>query len=127
MEISQHIKFGDLTISEDAPRTATDTEPPDEMRRMNFEQPDEEKPALVLVDGIDGTDIDHMDERVVLTNAEEDALLRETTSRFTDWVASFIRRVVLLLENLPEEGTDGTPRSGESEGKLSIEDRSLFF
>lgn len=94
---------------------------------MNFEQSDEEKPALVLVDGMDGTDIDHMDERVVLTNAEEDALLRETTSRFTDWVASFIRRVILLLENLPEEGTDGTPRSGESEGKLSIEDRSLFF
>lgn len=82
---------------------------------MIFEQSDEGKPALVM-NGINGMDLDHMDEDEALSNAEEDALLRETTSRFTDWVAAFIRRVILLLENLPEEGTDGTPRGGESEG-----------
>ena len=51
---------------------------------------------------------------------EEDALLKESTASFADWIANFIRRVILLLENLPEEGSDGTPRSGETEGGVSF-------
>lgn len=116
VEISQYIKFGDLTISEDAPRTAIDTEPPDERRRLTTEQSDENVPSFVLTNGINGADNDLMELDGVLTNVEEDTLLRETTSRFTEWVVAFIRRVILLLENLPEEGTDGTVRGGESEG-----------
>lgn len=38
-----------------------------------------------------------------LTMEEEDAVLRETTGEFPDWVASFIRRVIVLFDNLPEE------------------------
>lgn len=51
------------------------------------------------------------------TDEEEDALLKESTSSFADWVASFIRRVILLLENLPEEGASGS--NGTTESKRS--------
>lgn len=46
-----------------------------------------------------------------LSKAEEDALLCESTRGFPDWVASFVRRVILLFENLPED-TGGEVRSG---------------
>ena len=48
----------------------------------------------------------------LLTKDEEDALLRESTAGFPDWIASFIRRVILLFDNLPEEAggaTEGKP------------------
>jgi|ERR1700685_2770233 proteasome activator subunit 4 len=54
-----------------------------------------------------------------LSNKEEDTLLKDTTGSFADWVASFIRRVIQLLENLPEEDAAG----GESEGDV----RSLSY
>jgi proteasome activator subunit 4 len=50
-----------------------------------------------------------------LSSEEEDVLLKDTTASFADWVTSFIRRVIQLLENLPEEGEDGTA-GGPSEG-----------
>jgi proteasome activator subunit 4 len=49
---------------------------------------------------------------------DEDADLVETTGSFADWVASFIRRVILLLENLPEEGLSGNYTSGQSETQI---------
>lgn len=50
-----------------------------------------------------------------LSNKEEDTLLKDTTGSFADWVTSLIRRVIQLLENLPEEGAHGN--AGEaSEG-----------
>lgn len=52
-----------------------------------------------------------------LSNAEEDAILRDTSGNFADWVALFLRRVILLFENLPEEGAHGTA-SGATEGML---------
>ena len=64
------------------------------------------------MDATDGVD---PEEGNLLTDKEEDALLRETTAGFTDWISNFINRVILLLDNLPEEGTDGTLRGGESE------------
>ena len=39
---------------------------------------------------------------------EEDRLLRESTADFPDWIASFIRRVILLFDNLPEEAGGAT-------------------
>ncbi|KAG1716353.1 hypothetical protein ID866_837 [Astraeus odoratus] len=47
----------------------------------------------------------------------EDALLRDTTGSFASWIASFVRRVIQLLENLPEEGANGTA-GGASEVQL---------
>jgi len=69
-----------------------------------------ELPAL---DGLESSGIE-LEPR--LSDEEEDALLRDTTGSFPDWVASFIRRVIQLLENLPDEGPDGSS-GGPSEGK----------
>ena len=44
----------------------------------------------------------------LLSKDEEDALLRESTAGFPDWIASFIRRVILLFDNLPEEAGGAT-------------------
>ena len=50
-----------------------------------------------------------------LTKEEEDAILRDTAGTFADWVAAFLQRVILLFENLPEEGPNGTA-GGATEG-----------
>lgn len=50
-----------------------------------------------------------------LSNEEEDVLLIDTTGSFADWVTGFVRRVIQLLENLPEEGPNGTA-GGATEG-----------
>ena len=62
-----------------------------------------------MPDNVEHTEDEH------LTKEEEDALVRESTASFADWVTSFIRRVILLLENLPEEDSDGTVRNGDTE------------
>lgn len=51
-----------------------------------------------------------------LSNDEEDILLKDTTGSFADWVTSFVRRVIQLLENLPDEGANGTA-GGATEGE----------
>ena len=100
------------------PQSATDTQSPEETRRpTNFDTPSEQKPAIVFMDMSDGARDDSSDRGHTLTNKEEDALLRETTAGFADWISAFIGRVILLLDNLPEEGTDGSVRGGESEGR----------
>ncbi|EEB99468.1 hypothetical protein MPER_00851, partial [Moniliophthora perniciosa FA553] len=43
-----------------------------------------------------------------LTEEEEDTLLRDTTASFADWITNLIRRVIQLMENLPEEGPNGS-------------------
>ncbi|KAI0961189.1 hypothetical protein AcV7_000357 [Taiwanofungus camphoratus] len=43
-----------------------------------------------------------------LSKEDEDAILINTSGAFADWVAAFLRRVILLFENLPEEGADGS-------------------
>jgi proteasome activator subunit 4 len=53
------------------------------------------------------------DDGPLLSMDEEDALLRESTAGFPDWIASFIRRVILLFDNLPEEA------GGATEGQLT--------
>lgn len=53
-----------------------------------------------------------MNDGPLLSRDDEDALLQESTAGFTDWIASFIRRVILLFDNLPEEAggaTEGKP------------------
>ena len=121
VEISQYIKFGDLTTIESDSYSADE-----DSRMMVANGPTETIPPVLFIDMPDNSEIGQ--ERP-LSNAEEDALLIESTSSLADWISNFIRRVILLLENLPEEGTDGTLRGGESEGKylclLSLLQRSL--
>ena len=101
VEISQYIKFGDLTTSDHSMSTRLDSEPT---------LPHVE--AISLPNGVD--DLPPGMERR-LSNEEEDALLKDTTASFADWVTNFIRRVIQLLENLPEEGASGIA-GGTSEG-----------
>jgi len=46
---------------------------------------------------------------------EEDALLKDSTNDLPDWIENFIRRVILLLENLPDEDSSGNA-DGAAEG-----------
>jgi len=52
---------------------------------------------------VDGGDHDQQ-----YSKDEEDMLLREATGGFPDWIASFIRRVIVLFDNLPEEAGGAT-------------------
>jgi proteasome activator subunit 4 len=53
-----------------------------------------------------------------LTKEEEDDALRHTSAGFADWVTTFIRRVILLMENLPEEkAVDRSVRSSDADGE----------
>jgi hypothetical protein len=63
-------------------------------------------------------DDDFEDER--LSNSEEDQMVRETTGEFAGWVEAFVRRVIQLIENLPEEGANGGVGGGVSEGTWSF-------
>lgn len=56
----------------------------------------------------DGHIEDELSDGPLLSMDEEDALLRESTAGFPDWIASFIRRVILLFDNLPEEAGGAT-------------------
>ncbi|KAI0034951.1 hypothetical protein K488DRAFT_76958 [Vararia minispora EC-137] len=49
-----------------------------------------------------------LSEEPELSPQEEDAVLREATGGFPEWVASFIRRVILLFDNLPKESNGST-------------------
>lgn len=50
---------------------------------------------------------------------EEDALLKDSTGDLPDWIENFIRRVILLLENLPDEDSSGNA-DGATEGRDCI-------
>jgi proteasome activator subunit 4 len=100
IEISQYIKFGDLTS-----RSVTMSADVDSSAPQNVDIPS----RIAIVSLSDG----HMEEAQVddgplLSMDEEDALLRESTADFPDWIASFIRRVILLFDNLPEEAGGAT-------------------
>ncbi|KAG1867785.1 hypothetical protein DFJ58DRAFT_859984 [Suillus subalutaceus] len=86
-EVSQYIMFGDVTSSSEGSE-ASDV--------------DISPGQITLDDGLEDT------MELKLSNEAEDALLRDSTGSFASWVASFIRRVIQLLENLPEEGPNGS-------------------
>lgn len=49
---------------------------------------------------------------------EQDSFVITMSEQFADWVAAFLRRVILLFENLPEEGANGNA-GGQTEGMYS--------
>lgn len=95
VEISQYIKIGDLTDFEDSSDSDSDG--------TSSSAPTFRLPALTLED-LDNNSVGESP----LSRKEENSLLRDSTGSFPDWVASFIRRVIQLLENLPEEGPSGS-------------------
>ncbi|KAI0067819.1 hypothetical protein BV25DRAFT_1794335 [Artomyces pyxidatus] len=94
LEISQYIEFGDLTSTGDGMSADVDSRAPAQVQMPNG------KPSFSIGDGL--MDMESS-EGPIYTKDEEDALLKESTGQFPDWIASFIRRVIVLFDNLPEE------------------------
>lgn len=87
-EISQYIKFGDLT----AEHTSTTN---------GHAEIEEQSPNIdVYPEGVEAGMETHF------SRGQEDLLLKDSTGDLPDWVANFVRRVILLLENLPDEGAN---------------------
>ena len=105
-EVSQYIKLGDLT-AESYTKTSDFAENPvrDEMA-INGNTFIIESCPPGIESGMEGT----------LSKQEEDALLKVSTGDLPDWTANFIQRVILLLENLPDEDSSGNA-DGATEGK----------
>ncbi|CAL1696420.1 unnamed protein product [Somion occarium] len=102
IEVAQYIKFGDLA-SMNQPKLVVD---------IGLEST---SPPSLQIDNMPAG-IDEGDEEQ-LSEQDEDALLRNTCGDFADWVAAFLRRVIVLFENLPEEGATGTA-GGQTEVQL---------
>lgn len=83
--VARHIMFHDVTSLDD--QNGDDVDMSITVTSEEAENPD---------------DIDNLSE------FKQDVRLRDSTGNFPSWVDSFIRRVIHLLENLPEEGPDGT-------------------
>ncbi|THH19718.1 hypothetical protein EW146_g1513 [Bondarzewia mesenterica] len=101
IEISQCIKFGDLTSVGSDMSADVDSRMPvslDTSSGMNG------IPAISAERMADG----RCDSESDLTREQEDELLREATGGFPEWIASFIRRVIVLFDNLPEEAGGAT-------------------
>lgn len=98
--------FGDLTQIETPPQdnkdsdmnTPTSGSPPADVPLINV--PDDAAAETVVADQ---------------SKEEEDRLLKSSSAGFADWVTSFFRRVIALLENLPEEGASGPASADDLE------------
>ncbi|KAI0702460.1 hypothetical protein BC835DRAFT_1411015 [Cytidiella melzeri] len=102
VEIAQYIKFGELTagggIVYNTDTGLLSTEVPAMSLKLphNLENDDEEQ----------------------FSKEEEDAIVITMSEQFADWVASFLRRVITLFENLPEEGGTTGAAGGQTEVNL---------
>ena len=105
MEIAQYIKIADLTAGQ--PKATDDTVPA---------MPSNAYANLALP--AFSSDMGITDITTRLSDEEEDELLKASTQDFADWIANLVRRVIQLLENLPEEGANGSA-GGELEGGSS--------
>ncbi|KDR84809.1 hypothetical protein GALMADRAFT_217878 [Galerina marginata CBS 339.88] len=97
VEISQYIMISDLTMLESQP-PRLDTEPVLPSR----------EPTSIPSFSLDELDGLYSETGPRFSKEEEDALVKDSTGGFPDWITNFIRRVIQLLENLPEEGPNGT-------------------
>ena len=76
-------------------------------------------PSFNVPTGFTG-DLTPNDSEPRLPDGEEDALIKESTSSFSNFISSWFHRVITLMENLPEEGQPGTRAGGEDEGMWMI-------
>lgn len=114
-DVAQYVKFGDLTEFNvqhiNGFSTPGITAPPS--RSMRLQMP-------VLAISNDGFGAEEHDGEPRLSDKEEDALVRESTAGFANFVTSLFHRVIMLMENLPEEGQAGTRAGGVDEGTSSV-------
>lgn len=72
-------------------------------------------PVMNIANGFTGEGIAN-DSEPRLPDDEEDALVRESTAAFSNFITALFHRFITLMENLPEEGQPGTRAGGEDEG-----------
>lgn len=100
MEVAQYIKFGELTHAESSAGFDLDTGlTSPQSPSVDFKVPGQISPS----------------EEAHYSKEEQDAFVITMSEQYADWVAAFLRRVILLFENLPEEGADGNA-GGQTEG-----------
>lgn len=103
VEVAQYMKFGELT-GEMLPTMDMDT---------GMTVPQSPVLQMQLPDKMSFNGEDHF------SKDEEDALVISMSTQFADWIAAFLRRVILLFENLPEEGANGAA-GGQTEGVFHL-------
>lgn len=101
MEVAQYIKFGELTPAEKGGAFDVDT---------GMFVPQKPTMAIKLPDSMS------FEQEVKFSKDEEDALVVGMSAQFADWVAAFLRRLITLFENLPEEGGTTGAAGGQTEG-----------
>ncbi|KAH8835425.1 hypothetical protein DL96DRAFT_1702409 [Flagelloscypha sp. PMI_526] len=102
LRFPESIKFSDLAAKTETNGTGTPGSLPS---TPGLSRP--QRPKMASFPSFEFRD-EVLDSDVPLTSQEEDDMLRDTTTDLPDWVANLIRRVILLLENLPEESANGT-------------------
>ncbi|PVF98837.1 hypothetical protein CPB86DRAFT_757643 [Serendipita vermifera] len=123
-DIAQFIKFGDLTEFTNSqpngfisPAFLSTPGTPGTPRRTSGTSTPTMKiilPTINIAHGFTGDETPN-DSEPRLPDSEEDALVKESTASFSNFVTSWFRRVITLMENLPEEGQPGTRAGGEDE------------
>ncbi|KAI0094570.1 armadillo-type protein [Irpex rosettiformis] len=102
VEVAQYIKFGELSAGKSV---AYDTD-------TGMPVPESPSMDLKLPHSIDNDEEEHY------SKEEEDAIVITMSEQFADWVAAFLRRVITLFENLPEEGGITGTAGGQTELNL---------
>lgn len=105
MEVARYIKFGELTPTEKGDVYDVDT------GLLKSEKP---SMAIKLPDNM------AFEQHEQFSKEEEDAVVVAMSAQFADWVAAFLRRVITLFENLPEEGGTTGTAGGQTEGMCYI-------
>ncbi|CCA68831.1 hypothetical protein PIIN_02692 [Serendipita indica DSM 11827] len=122
-DIAQFIKFGDLTEFNFQLATShgfssplqLSTTPGTSSRNSGASTPMRiHLPSFSVPTGFTGDETPN-DSEPRLPDNEEDALVKESTSSFSNFITSWFHRVITLMENLPEEGQPGTRAGGEDE------------
>ncbi|CAG8533082.1 15387_t:CDS:10, partial [Acaulospora colombiana] len=123
-DIAQFIKFGDLTEFTSShpngfvsPAFLSAPGTPGTPRRTSGTSTPTMKiilPTINIAHGFTGDETPN-DSEPRLPDSEEDALVKESTASFSNFVTSWFHRVITLMENLPEEGQPGTRAGGEDE------------
>lgn len=104
-EVSQYIRLADLTVESSVETGDLIDSPTRDTMTINGNTFIFENYPAGIEPGVERT----------LSKQEEDALLKDSTRDLPDWIANFIRRVILLLENLPDEDSSGNA-DGATEG-----------
>jgi proteasome activator subunit 4 len=74
----------------------------------------------ITVNGMESDVSELGSEDIHLSKVDEDSLTRQSTAGFADWIATFFRRVISLLETLPDEmpGDHASSSGNDADGEI---------